>query len=127
MSRAPDIAGGAPLLTIRRRADFLAARRAPQTGVPGFLLQARDRQDDDPAIRVGFTVTKKLGGAVTRNRIKRRLRAAAAAMLPLYATPGRDYVLVARPAAFHRPYAALLDDLKRALLRLRATKDAGSR
>jgi ribonuclease P protein component len=63
-------------------------------------------------------VTKKLGGAVVRNRIRRRLKAAAAEVFPAAAMAGRDYVVIARAAAETRAYALLLDDMKRALLRL---------
>jgi ribonuclease P protein component len=66
-------------------------------------------------VRVGFTATKKMGEAVERNRAKRRLRAAAAALLPLYGLPGSDYVLVARPGTLTRPFAELLEDLAAAL------------
>ena len=65
-----------------------------------------------------MTVTKKLGGAVLRNRIRRRLKAAAAEIFPAAAMAGRDYVVIARAAAKSRAYALLLDDMKRALLRL---------
>lgn len=68
--------------------------------------------------RVGLTVTKKLGGAVFRNRVRRRLRAASREIFPYYAAAGADYVLIARKAAYDRNYVALLDDMKRALLRL---------
>lgn len=70
--------------------------------------------------RIGFTVTKKLGGAVVRNRIRRRLKAAAVEAFPDHASAGVDYVIIARKASYNRNYAALLDDMKRALLRLRA-------
>jgi ribonuclease P protein component len=66
-------------------------------------------------LRAGFTVTKKVGNAVVRNRAKRRLREAARAVLPLYGAPGCDYVLIARDATPDRPFAALIDDLKQAL------------
>ena len=66
-------------------------------------------------MRVGYTVTKKIGNAVARNRIKRRFRAAAREVLPGLAEPGHDYVLIARPTALDRPWTALLDDLRRAL------------
>jgi ribonuclease P protein component len=73
----------------------------------------------DPAVlRVGFTATKRLGGAVTRNRAKRRLREAARALLPQYGQPGCDYVLIARQGAAERPWDRLLDDTKRALISL---------
>src|SRR5919112_6535487 len=60
------------LTTIRKRADFLAANGGRRASTPGFVLLVRDRKDSDPAMRVGFTVTKKIGGAVVRNRMKRR-------------------------------------------------------
>ena len=61
--------------------------------------------------RAGFTATRKIGGAIERNRAKRRLRAAAAALLPLYGVEGSDYVLVARAGTLTRPFADLLEDL----------------
>lgn len=71
--------------------------------------------NDAGAIRVGFTVTKKIGNAVCRNRIKRRFRAAAREVFPGLALPGHDYVLIARPGAAERAWPALLDDLRGAL------------
>lgn len=72
--------------------------------------------------RLGITVTKKLGKAVTRNRIKRRLRAAGREVLGRHGTPGHDYVLIARSAAEELPFAILLDDLKQALVSPPVTK-----
>ncbi|MCF3972338.1 ribonuclease P protein component [Paracoccus salsus] len=105
-----------PVLT--KRADFLAAARSLRQGMPGFLLQARDRGDDGPA-RVGFTCSKKLGNAVMRNRAKRRLREVARLRLSRLARPGWDYVLVGRPdVTASRDFAALCDDLCRALRKM---------
>ncbi|MEM8985897.1 MAG: ribonuclease P protein component [Pseudomonadota bacterium] len=109
---------GKPLPRLKKRADFLRAAKGARTGAPAFSLQRRERGDDDPTIRVGFTATKKMGGAVVRNRMKRRLRAAADLILPVCGRPGCDYVLVARPDAAARPFHALLDDLRRALVNL---------
>jgi len=78
----------------------------------------RKNPENGETARFGLTVTKKLGGAVRRNRIRRRLRAAVKAIFPGYARAGADYVLIARAAAYDRDYVELLDDMKRALLRL---------
>ena len=83
-------------------------------------MQARDRGDGTGAIRVGFTATRRIGGAVVRNRAKRRLREAARATFPGLARTGCDYVLIARSGATGRPYLRLLDDVKTALIRLAA-------
>ncbi len=100
---------------LTRRADFLAAARGRRQGMPGFLLQARRRDDDGPP-RIGFTCSKKLGNAVTRNRAKRRLRAVARQVLPAAARPGWDYVLVGRPdATVTRDFDEMCRDLARAL------------
>ena len=106
------------VVTLKKRRDFLALRRAPKTGTPAFLLAGSENATAGAEARVGLTVTKKLGGAVVRNRIRRRLRAAVRDVFPCSARPGMDYVLIARGAAETRPYDALLDDMKRALLRL---------
>ena len=69
-----------------------------------------------PAIRVGFTASRKIGNAVARNRARRRLKAAAQQVLPLFGLPGNDYVLVARRETLERPFGDLLGDLESALL-----------
>jgi ribonuclease P protein component len=71
-------------------------------------------------IRVGITASRKVGNAVARNRVRRRLREAARLVLPACAAQGRDYVLVGRAATLHRPFPALLEDLQAALRRLGA-------
>ena len=77
-------------------------------------------QPDRAAIGVGFTATKRIGGAVVRNRAKRRLREAARLLLPAHGRPGHDYVFIARQGAAERPWERLLDDVKSALIRLAA-------
>lgn len=105
---------------IQKRRDFLAMRGAEKAHSASFLMLARANPENGLAARLGLTVTKKLGGAVVRNRIRRRLRAAAREVFPKTAMPGIDYVLIARNAAYDRNYSVLLDDMKRALLRLNA-------
>jgi ribonuclease P protein component len=83
--------------------------------MPGFVLLVRDRGDDSPAQRVGFTVSKKVGNAVVRNRMKRRFRALAGEILPTSGVPGADHVLIGRQSGIERPFAALRDDLLKAL------------
>ena len=101
---------------MQQRADFLRTASARRQGTGGFLLQARDRADGQPQVRVGYTASKKIGNAVMRNRAKRRLRAVARAVLTAGGRAGWDYVLVAKPGVtVVRDYALLLDDLAKAL------------
>ena len=83
------------------------------------MLLVRDRGDGDPAMRVGYTVTKKVGGAVVRNRIKRRFRALAREILPQAGFPGADHVLIGRSGGIERDFALLRSELHRALAKLR--------
>ena len=98
---------------LKTRADFLRLARGRKWAAPGLVLQMAPVEGDET--RAGFTVTKKIGNAVVRNRAKRRLREVARAVLPLYASAGCDYVLIAREATPDRPFASLVEDLKQAL------------
>ena len=107
---------------LKKRPDFLACAQADHCARGAVLIQARLR-DTSPLVRAGFTATKRIGGAVERNRAKRRLREAARLLLPEFASPGFDYVFIARGGVASRPWARLLDDVKSALLRLAADRD----
>ncbi len=105
----------AALERLRRRADFLRVAAAKRRwAAPGLVLQVC-RRGDAGAPRVGFTASRKVGNSVTRNRARRRLRAAADRVLPGCAAPGHDYVLIARAATPERRFEALLGDLEKAL------------
>jgi ribonuclease P protein component len=107
------------LVTISKRADFLAANGGRRTTTPGFILLVRDRKDADPAMRVGFTVTKKIGGAVVRNRMKRRFRALAREIMPAKGLAGSDHVMIGRAKGIERDFGLLRDELANALDGLR--------
>jgi len=96
----------------------------------GLIVQARQRKDgetpasgNEKAVRVGFTVTKKVGNAVIRNRVRRRLKAAAGEVLPDYAHAGQDLVIIGRMATIKRPYAALKKDLEKAIRKLNVDRN----
>ena len=105
---------------LRKRAEFLACAQAPSCAKGAVVVQALRRDDGSQTVRVGFTATRRIGGAVVRNRAKRRLREAARLLLPDLAQPGCDYVFIARGGTPNRPWARLLDDVKSALIRLAA-------
>lgn len=113
--------------TIKLRRDFLSASAGGRKFITGsFIVQLRSREDAHPAgthaIRFGYTVTKKMGNAVIRNRIKRRLREAVVkAAMPL-ATPGYDYVIISRHKALDCPFADLVRDMEFAFSRITAKK-----
>ncbi len=86
--------------------------------MPGFVLLVRPRGDGDATMRVGFTVTKKIGNAVVRNRMKRRLRALARELLPASGVPGADHVLIGRSGGIERPFSNMRAELRKALGRV---------
>ena len=119
------------LRPLRTRRQFLAVKAARSKSVtPGLILQARRRPvaEDEPMdpctngaerpVRVGFTVSRKVGNAVRRNRAKRRLRAVARSVLTSAGRPGYDYVLIGRKDTVDRDYADLLGDMETALERV---------
>ena len=87
--------------------------------MPGFVLLVRDRGDEDPAMRYGITVTRKIGGAVVRNRMKRRFRELARELLPEQGFAGADHILIGRAGGVERDFARLRAELGKALAKLR--------
>ncbi|NKB48838.1 MAG: ribonuclease P protein component [Alphaproteobacteria bacterium] len=107
---------------LKVRSDFLrvaATRRRWAT--PGLVLQVAQTPEevaDDGIIRVGFTASKKVGDAVTRNHARRRLREAVRQVMPAHASPGRDFVVIARANTVRRSFNDLVSDLESALQKL---------
>lgn len=124
---------------LRQRRDYLkvaAARRSVATA--GLVLQGRPNgpgttgeeapvSDETPraGIRFGLTASRRVGGAVQRNRAKRRLREALKLVLPEEGTAGWDYVVIARQETVSRPFEHLLSDLRFALRRINTVKPGG--
>ena len=104
---------------LRQRADFLAAAGGIKAATAAFVLQALDRRDGGPA-RVGFTVSRKVGSAVERNRVRRRLREIVRLSAADRLRSGHDYVLIGRRAALALPFERMREDFNEALRRLRA-------
>jgi ribonuclease P protein component len=112
---------GATLTTLKRRPEFLRVRGGARWAMPAFVLEAKQRTDAARVANVprfGFTVSKQIGGAVDRNRVRRRLKAAVRAVLPEHARCDFDYVVIARRPALDARFDALAADLAEALKRV---------
>jgi len=109
-----------PLSTIRKRSDFLAANRGVRVARPGFVLLAHP--NTGLGKRFGVTVTKKIGNAVVRNRMKRRFRELLRAALPEAGLADHDHVLIGREGGVERDFALLGQELVAALSRAAAGK-----
>jgi ribonuclease P protein component len=113
---------------LKRRAEFQRVSRGRRAQAETFTLQANPRAEpnaphaDAPQARVGFTVTKKVGDAVERNRIRRRLKEALRSAREVARSPGHDYVLMARREALTRPFAALIADIEKAFAQMSRLK-----
>jgi ribonuclease P protein component len=120
---------GSRLGMIARRADFLRVAKGSRAAAKGVVLQLLTEtplSEDAPQIRVGFTASKKVGGAVQRSRAKRRLRDAARDILAAHGTPGSLYVLIARPETLIRPFDRLKANQRWALARVHESSDPKS-
>jgi ribonuclease P protein component len=125
----PDAGGGVAAASdmvnsperLRQRSDFLAAASGLKVPTAGFVLQARKRGDDGP-VRVGFTVSRKVGTAVERNRVRRRLKEVVRLSAESGLPSGHDYVLIGRRAALSLPFDKITEDFTRALRRLRVPR-----
>jgi len=115
-----------PMQHLRQRADFLAAAGAMKAATAGFVLQARERDDGGP-VRVGFTVSRKVGTATERNRVRRRLREVVRLSNADVLRQGHDYVLIGRRTALHRQFDQMIDDLRDAMRRLERQDTDGRR
>ncbi len=112
------------IATIRKRADFVAANQGIRVARPGFVLlvKAESAPADEADMRFGVTVTKKIGNAVVRNRMKRRFRALLRDALPQAGIAGADHVMIGREGGIERDFASLRDELAVALSRAAAGK-----
>ncbi len=112
--------GTPPLTVLTRRADFLAANRGLRVARPGFVLLTRGNSGRGQ--RFGITVTKKIGNAVIRNRMKRRFRVLLREILPVYGLSDTDHVLIGREGGIERDFGKMREELCAALERAKAGK-----
>jgi ribonuclease P protein component len=108
----------APYSFIRKRPEFLAANRGQRFATPGFVLLVHDRKDASVDIRLGITITKKVGNAVIRNRMRRRFRALMQEMLAVRGKAGADHILIGRGDGIERDFDVLRRDMIRAFERI---------
>ena len=108
------------LITLTRRADFLAANRGLRVARPGFVLLTRTNEGKGQ--RCGITVTKRIGNAVVRNRMKRRFRALLRELLPEHGLADTDHVLIGREGGIERDFSRMREELLAALERAQAGK-----
>jgi ribonuclease P protein component len=110
---------------LTQRAEYLRVRRAGRRfATPGLVLQAAPAPGQ-AGFRVGFTVSRQVGNAVSRNRARRRLKAAARIVFPPHAASGLDYVVIGRQGTLTRPFLLLAGDMEQALHRLGLWRDRG--
>jgi ribonuclease P protein component len=109
---------GFPYSVIKKRSDFLAANRGRRFARPGFVLLVHDRKDNDCGIRLGITITKKVGNAVIRNRMRRRFRELMREMLAAHGKSGADHILIGRSDGIEMDFSQLRVDLHKAFARI---------
>jgi len=109
---------GDPMISVlTKRADFLSANAGTRNARTGFVLLTRP--NDGQGIRYGITVTKKIGNAVVRNRMKRRFRELLRAALPEQGLADHDHVLIGRAGGVERDFHTMAEELAKALERAR--------
>ena len=111
---------------LRHRADFLAAATGAKAPATAFVLQVIRRRDGGP-VRIGFTVSKKVGNAVERNRVRRRLREIVRRTAPVGMRPGHDYVLIGKRAALVLPFDRMIEEFGGALRRAHTQRSGTNR
>jgi ribonuclease P protein component len=114
---ASAVTPAVPIRRLTRRSEFLAVNGGVRVPMPAFVLLVQPRGDNFPDAGYGVTATKRLGGAVVRNRVKRRFRAIIRDLFPAHALPGADHVLIGRPDALTLDHARLTADVGKALVK----------